>query len=150
MRGIEKLAGCVVATAICLLTVPGEAQTSVGANETATEELRTLMTTALSAARTGNQGKLEEIARSLMVPNYEAWFKATFGDEDGTKLAAAYKAHFDRQEEWLPTLFASLSKQGGEVLVEDAWSRLKLCPAILCCSGQRSTPCDSGAINRRC
>ncbi len=53
MRGIEKLAGCVVVTAICLLTVPGEAQTSVGANETATEELRTLMTTALSAARTG-------------------------------------------------------------------------------------------------
>jgi len=40
-------------------------------------------------------------------------------EEMGTRLAAAYKADLDRQEKWFPTLFASLSKQDGEVLVED-------------------------------
>jgi len=77
------------------------------------------MTTALSAARAGDEAKLKEIAHALAIPNYEAWFKETFGEEMGTKLAAAYKADFERQEKWLPTLFASLSKQEGEVLVED-------------------------------
>jgi len=120
MRGIERLAGCVVVAAMYLLPVPGEAQTSANAKESATEELRSLMTTALGAARAGDHAKLEEIARNLMVPNYEAWFKSTFGEEEGTKLATAYKVNFDRQEKWIPTLFASLSKQEGEVLVEDA------------------------------
>jgi TonB family protein len=77
------------------------------------------MTTALAAARAGEQAKLEEIAHALVIPNYEAWFKDTFGEEMGTRLAAAYKADLDRQEKWFPTLFASLSKQDGEVLVED-------------------------------
>jgi hypothetical protein len=62
---------------------------------------------------------IEEIAHALVIPNYEAWFKDTFGEEMGTRLAAAYKADLDRKEKWFPTLFASLSKQDGEVLVED-------------------------------
>jgi protein TonB len=77
------------------------------------------MTAGLAAARAGDQAKLEEIARNMMIPNYEAWLKATFGEWNGTKLAAAYKADFERQEKWLPTLFESLSKQDSEILVED-------------------------------
>jgi len=106
---------------ICLMPVLGKAQTS--AEESATERLRSLMTTALSAARAGDKAKLEEIAHALVIPNYEAWFKETFGEWNGTKLAAAYKADFERQEKWLPTLFESLSKQNGEVLVEDVRER---------------------------
>ncbi len=117
MRGIWRLAGCVVMAGICLMPVLGKAQTS--AEESATERLRSLMTTALSAARAGDKAKLEEIAHALVIPNYEAWFKETFGEWNGTKLAPAYKADFERQEKWLPTLFESLSKQNGEVLVED-------------------------------
>jgi len=117
MRTTEKLAGCVLLAGTCLAPVLGRAQT--GADPSATERLRSLMTTALPAARAGDEAKLKEIAHALAIPNYEAWFKETFGEEMGTKLAAAYKADFERQEKWLPTLFASLSKQEGEVLVED-------------------------------
>jgi len=109
-----------VVAGICLLTVRGAARTRGNEGGTATEELRGLMTTAMAAARAGDQAKLEEIARNLMIPNYEAWFKSTFGDVQGEKLTAAYEIGFDRQEKWIPTLFASLSKQEGEILVEDA------------------------------
>src|SRR5260370_8148844 len=116
-RGMWRLAGCVVMAGICLMPVVGKAQTS--GEESGTERLRSLMTTALSAARAGDKAKLEEIAHALVIPNYEAWFKETFGEWNGTKLAAAYKADFERQEKWLPTLFESLSKQNGETLMED-------------------------------
>jgi TonB family protein len=103
---------------ICLMPVLGKAQTS--AEESATERLRSLMTTALSAARAGDKVKLEEIAHALVILNHEAWFKETFGEEMGAKLATAYGASVQREEEWLPKLFEMLSKQEGEVLVEDA------------------------------
>src|ERR1700690_821606 len=53
MSGTKKfrVAGCVVMAGICLLPVRGKAQTSANA----TEDLRALMTTALSAARQGDQ-----------------------------------------------------------------------------------------------
>ncbi len=120
MNKIERLAGCVLVATICVLPVLGEGRTRENEGGTPTEELRSLMTAALATARTGDQAKLEEIARNLMIPNYEAWFKATFGEEQGTKLTAAYKTDFDRQEKWIPKLFESLSKQEGEILVEDA------------------------------
>jgi TonB family protein len=78
------------------------------------------MTTVLTAARQGDQAKLEEIAHGLVIPNYETWFKTTFGEEEGTKLAAAYAANLERDEKWFPILFQGLSKQEGELLVEDA------------------------------
>ncbi len=120
MRAVRRLARGVVVAGICLLTVLGAVRTRGNEGGTATEELRSLMTTALAAARAGDQEKLEEIARNLMIPNYEAWFKSTFGHVQGEKLTAAYEIGFDRQEKWIPTLFASLSKQEGEILVEDA------------------------------
>ena len=84
------------------------------------DDLRNLMTTALSAARQADHAKLEEIARNLMIPDYESWFNATFGEELGTKLAAAYQTNFDRDEKWLPILFEWLAKQDGELEVENA------------------------------
>jgi TonB family protein len=119
MRKIDGLAGCMLVATICVLRVLGDARTRENEGGSPTEELRSLMTAALATARDGDQAKLEEIARNLMIPNYEAWFKATFGELNGEKLATAYKADFERQEKWLPTLFESLSKQNGEVLVED-------------------------------
>ncbi len=74
------------------------------AEDTPTEALRSLMNSALSAAREDNQAKLEEIARGLRIPNYETWFKATFGEEEGTKLAAAYAGHEDQDEKGFPKL----------------------------------------------
>ena len=96
--------------------VRGERNVSQGERD----DLRNLMTTALSAAREADHAKLEEIARTLMIPDYESWFNATFGEELGTKLAAAYKTNFDRDEKWLPRLFEWLAKQEGELEVENA------------------------------
>jgi len=90
------------------------------AEDTPTEALRSLMNSALSAAREGNQAKLEEIAQGLRIPNYEAWFKATFGDEEGTKLAAAYAAHKDQDEESFPKLVQGMAEHEGKILAEDA------------------------------
>jgi TonB family protein len=89
-------------------------------DETPTEALRSLMNVSLTAAREGNQAKLEEIARNLKIPNYEMWFKATFGEEEGTKLAAAYAAHEDQDEKGFPKLIQGMATREGEVVVEDA------------------------------
>jgi TonB family protein len=110
----------VMIAAVCVLTVGTDAATAWTADETPTEALRGLMTTVLTAARQGDQAKLEEIAHGLVIPNYETWFKTTFGEEEGTKLAAAYAANLERDEKWFPILFQGLSKQEGELLVEDA------------------------------
>ena len=86
---------------------------------TAAVELISLMKAATSAAREGDQAKLKEIARGLMIPNYKAWFKATFGEEDGAKIAAAYKKSFDWQENELPKLFEGLAKDPGDWKVQE-------------------------------
>src|SRR5260370_8496844 len=119
MRRIEGLAGCMVVGAICLLPALAKAQTSEGANDPATAELRTLMTTALSAARTGDYAKLKEIARGLVIPDYELWFKAMFGEEQGARFATAYGANLDQTEKWYPKLFEWLTQQEGELVIED-------------------------------
>ncbi len=119
MRRIERLAGCLVVGAICLLPALAKAQTSEGANDAATAELRTLMTTALSAARTGDHAKLKEIARGLVIPDYELWFKAMFGEEQGARFGTAYGANLDQTEKWYPKLFEWLTQQEGELVIED-------------------------------
>jgi len=82
--------------------------------------LRDLMTTGMSAAREADHAKLEEIARNLMIPDYATWFKATFGKEQGTKLTTTYRTNFERDQGWIPKLFEWLSKQQGELEVQDA------------------------------
>jgi TonB family protein len=119
MKRMIRIEMSVAAVGLCLLAIPGLARARSSGGDSATEELRSLMMAALSAARAGDQAKLEDVSRNLMIPNYEAWFKSTFGEEMGTKLTAAYKLDFERQEKWLPTLFASLSKQEGEIFVEN-------------------------------
>ena len=83
------------------------------------EALRSLMSDALSAAKNGDQSKLEEIARGLRIPNYETWFKATFGEEAGSKLAGAYMAHVDQDENAFPKLIQGMARQEGQLIVED-------------------------------
>jgi TonB family protein len=107
----------VLVAAICLQCAAGEAQERMKAS--GTEELRSLMAAAMSAAREGDQSKLKEITHGLMIPNYEMWFKTTFGEEDGVKMAAAYQKSLEWQENWLPKLFEGLAKDQGEWEVEE-------------------------------
>src|SRR5258707_381818 len=119
MRAIARLAGGVVVAGICLLSTLGAARTRGSEGGTAKEELRSLITTALAAARAGDQAKLEEIARNLIIPDYELWFKAMFGEEEGAKLAAAYGSRLDETEKQYPKLFEWLAKGEGELVIED-------------------------------
>ena len=84
----SKLVEVAVIAAVLVSAVRAEASRAWPGDETPKEALRGLMTTVLTAARQGDQGKLEEIAKGLVIPNYDAWFKATFGEEEGAKLAA--------------------------------------------------------------
>lgn len=111
---------CTVMIALWLSPIVADAQREQNVSQDEPNDLRTLMATAISAAREADHAKLEEIARNLMIPDYESWFNATFGEELGTKLAAAYKTNFDRDEKWLPRLFEWLAKQEGELEVENA------------------------------
>ena len=77
------------------------------------------MTVATSAAREGDEAKLEEIAHGLVIPNFETWFKATFGEEEGAKMAAAYQKSLDLQKNSIPRLFEGLAKELGEWQVEE-------------------------------
>lgn len=86
---------------------------------TATEELRSLMKATTAAAREGDQAKLKEIAHGLVIPNYETWFKTTFGEEAGARMAAAYQKSLGLQENWLPKLFEELARGQGEWQVEE-------------------------------
>jgi TonB family protein len=115
-----KLAVWVLMLALWLVPIRANAQGEHSASQDELDDLRSLMTTAISAAREADHAKLEEIARNLMIPDYETWFKTTFGEELGARLTAAYKANFGREEKWLPRLFEWLAKQEGELEVEDA------------------------------
>ena len=118
MRAIRRFVGCAAMAGICLLPVLGKAQTSADAS--AMERLRSQMTTALAAARQGDQAKLKEIGRSWIIPDYELWFKAMFEEEQGAKLGAAYGANLEPTEKLLPKLFEWLAQQEGELVIEDA------------------------------
>jgi protein TonB len=116
MKAMGRLAGAAVMAALWLPTIWGPAQTRGG--ESATEDLRSLMTAALSAAQQKDEAKLKEIAHAMMIPSYETWFRATFGEDEGGRMAAVYKADLEQQEERLPQLFKGLSEHEGEWLIE--------------------------------
>jgi TonB family protein len=118
MSAIKNLAGCVVMAGICLLPVLGKAQTSADAG--AMERLRSQMTTALAAARQGDQAKLKEIGRSWIIPDHELWFKAMFEEGTGATMASAYGANLEPTEKLLPKLFEWLVQKEGELVIEDA------------------------------
>jgi len=109
-----------VMLALWLLPVGADAQRARSTSQDEPDDLRNLIATAISAAREEDHARLEEIAHNLMIPDYETWFKAEFGEELAAKLTAAYRANFDNDEKWLPKLFEWLAKQEGELEVEDA------------------------------
>jgi len=104
---------------ICQLSIRAQEPSRGAEGGTATEELRKLMSTALTAARQGDQAKLKEIAKSLMIPEYEMWFKQMFEEEEGAKLGAAYRVNFEQAEKSYPKLFEWVAQQEGELVIED-------------------------------
>ena len=122
MKGIArvKLAGWVLIAASCLLGPQQDTRAQANAGGTTTEDLRSMITAALTAARRGDQAKVKEIAHKLIIPNYERWLKATFGDEQGAKMAAGYARSVENEEKWLRELFEGVAKQDGELVITSA------------------------------
>jgi TonB family protein len=110
--------------ALWLLPIGAGARREHSGSQNEPDDLRSLMATAISAAREEDHARLEEISHNLMIPDYETWFKAEFGEEVGARLTAAYSTNFERDEKWIPKLFAWLAKQDGELEVENAKNEL--------------------------
>ena len=62
------------------------------------EALKQMFESLLEAARSGDKDKSREMVRQLVIPNYEVWFKDTFGAVNGARLAAEY-AEFAQNSE---------------------------------------------------
>ena len=52
----------------------------------------------LDAAKSGDMDKARALERSLIIPNYDTWFRDTFGAINGAKLAGEYKAFAAEQK----------------------------------------------------
>ncbi len=52
--------------------------------------LRKQMEDLLAAVKAGDEAKAAPLARNLLLPNAETWFKETFGDEVGARCNAEY------------------------------------------------------------
>jgi TonB family protein len=115
-----RIAAWTLAAVVCALPVRAQESEIGGKTGSAPADLRNLVTNALSAARQQDEAKLKEIAHEMMIPNYEAWFKTTFGEERGTRMATAYGRNLEREERSIPWLFGLMAKKEGVLLVEDA------------------------------
>lgn len=115
-----KLAALATVAVVSILLLQSRKVLLEATEGNSSEALKNLISTALSAAKEHDQAKLEEIARGLSIPNYETWFKTTFGEEEGAKLASAYARGGDKDEKDFPRLVQGMAEHEGEILVEDA------------------------------
>ena len=131
MQRFIRLGSGALATAVFLCVLQLGILTVWAREDTPTEALKNVMSSALSAARQHDQAKLEEVARGLQIPNYETWFRATFGEEEGTRLAAAYAASMAKDEKDFPRLMQGMAEHEGELIVEDARESNSFCGRTL-------------------
>jgi hypothetical protein len=76
------------------------------------EGLKALCTSILAAYKADDQAKSGAMVKALALPNHEAWFKKTFGDELGAKAADEYAKMLPSLEPEVGKLFADLVKKG--------------------------------------
>jgi hypothetical protein len=74
--------------------------------------LQKLIEDALAAVKAGENDKATAMAKAMILPNHEAWFKKTFGDEKGAKFAEEYTKMGPTLETELPKLLAARIKDG--------------------------------------
>ena len=86
-----------------------------------TEGLKMYFQTMLDKAKNGNMKEAEAMARELVIPNHEAWFKKVFGEKAGSRLALDYDKNCKKYygdfhvEQFLQTL-VERSEKGIEVV----------------------------------
>ena len=76
------------------------------------EGLTKLIQDVLGATKGNEKDKLATLIKGMRLPNHEAWFKKTFGDETGAKLAAEYGDLLKKFDEDITKFFADIVKDG--------------------------------------
>jgi TonB family protein len=78
------------------------------------EGLRQFLQDCLAAAKSGDKDNLAALVKDMEIPNYEAWFTSTFGQEKGETWAGPYGAELDTNEIAMQEFLKQLSdKYGG-------------------------------------
>ncbi|MBA4192100.1 MAG: hypothetical protein C0467_29325 [Planctomycetaceae bacterium] len=70
------------------------------------------MTDLYTATKEGEKQKAADLAKPLVLPKPETWFKGVFGDEKGTKMTAEYNKVVPKFEGDIEQLFAKVVKAG--------------------------------------
>ena len=73
--------------------------------------LRAAIEELLAAGKAGDANKVEAIARGMVLPDHEAWFRRTFGAELAPKLAAEYEKLIATLEKEFEGLLAQVIKE---------------------------------------
>ena len=76
------------------------------------EGLTKLIQDILAASKANEKNKLAGLIKDLHLPKHEAWFKQTFGDETGAKLATEYGDLLKKFDEEVTKFFADVVKEG--------------------------------------
>src|SRR3569623_62486 len=66
----------------------------------------------LAAVKAGEKDKADAIIKGLILPNHEAWFAKTFGDEQGKALDAGYAAELGKFDAQMTRLIETMIKEG--------------------------------------
>lgn len=99
------LAACIAATACA-----GKAGKSAYPNST--DGLRSLVSDLITATKANDAQKVSAITKDLKLPNYDAWFKKTFGSDTGAKLATEYGGRAGELEAAITAMFKQLVAEG--------------------------------------
>jgi TonB family protein len=90
---------------------PAEA---VQAYQNSADGLRMQLQDILAVAREHNGSQLKSLIRQMEIPNYEDWFRNTYGEEKGDRLAGAYERNLANSESDLESIFTQLAGEDGE------------------------------------
>jgi len=99
------LAACIAATAC-------SGQPSKSAYQNSTDGLRSLVSDLIAATKASDQPKVSAITKDLKLPNYDAWFKKTFGSDTGAKLSTEYGGRVGDMESAITAMFKKLVDDG--------------------------------------
>src|SRR4051812_16850912 len=88
---IRLIAWTVAAGSLVMLHSTASAQTTRPTYPPTTEGLAQMFREIIDASVAHDADKLLKMCDAMVLPDAPKWFKQTFGDELGTKLAAAYQ-----------------------------------------------------------
>jgi hypothetical protein len=77
-----------------------------GAYPETTDGLKRLWEDLLAAQRAGDQNAINARLQGLILPDHDAWFRKTFGEAQGAKVAAGYAQRMPQFEEAMRKILA--------------------------------------------